>query len=373
MAGIKRFGVVFLIALGPWAVAASGCKGGAEAGASADVAIADDALVEEHDAGSVAWTVSADGSVKARVGDAEGKQIKKDVSGTLAWKSPAADAKAEVKSIALALDASTGLLVAAGPKLEADLTEVAYTLSVSGKPWSGTLHLPAGGTAELVASAKASAEASAALEGKLGPHGGTIQIIGDDRFEIVADGAGEVRVYLLGPDLKAIAIGERKITLAINAEANAPEVVVLLPAPGKLYVKGKLKANVDPVRITLAVNVDGKARVALVGFKPGARLAIGAKAPRIKLQVKGAFDAPDLDVNLDAKAKANANANLNVDAPDIKLAGPDVKVKAKIKAPEVKIKPPEVKVKTSSEAKAGGGVKASGGVKAKAGFGVSIR
>lgn len=371
MAGIKRFGILFLIALGPWAMVAGGCKGGAEADASADVAIAEDALVEDHEAGTIAWTVAADGSVKARVGDAEGKQIKKNISGTLAWKSPAADAKAEVKTVPLAVDASTGLLIAAGPKLEADLTEVGYTLSVSGKPWSGTLHLPAGGTAELVASAKASAEASAALEGKVGPHGGTIQIVGDDRFEIVADGAGEVRVYLLGPDLKAIAIGERKVTLAVNVEANAPEVVVLLPQPGGLYVKGKLKANVDPIRITLGVNVNGKARVALVGVKPGARLAVGAKAPRIKLQIKGAFDAPDVDANLAAnvKADAKANANLNVGAPNVKIAGPDVKVNAKFKGPEVKLKAPEAK----ASAKAGGGASASGGVKAKAGFGVSIR
>jgi hypothetical protein len=369
MANIKkRFGSWLSVAVALWALALGGCKGGAEA--SADAPLEADAIIEEHGAGSVAWSVAADGAVKARVGDAGGKQVRQNLSGMLAWKSPASNARAEVKTVPLALDAKTGLLLAAGPRLEADLTEVGYTLNVDGKPWSGTLHLPAGGTAELVASAKASAEANAAIEGKAGPHGGVVQIVGEDRLEIVVDEAsGEVRVYLLDAELKAIAVGERKVTLAVNAEANAPEVVVLAPDAKGLYLKGMLKAAVDPVRVTVAVHVDGKARVAIVGLKPNARLRVGADAPRLKIKVKGAFDAPDVDL----RAKAKGKADVKIAGPDVKIDGPDVKAKAnvKVKGPEVKVKAPEAK----ASAKAGAGANGGGSAKAKAkvGFGVSIK
>src|SRR5258708_831474 len=83
-------------------------------------------------------------------------------------------------------------------------------------PWARTLHLPPGGTAELVAGAKAAAQVN--VDAKAGPHGGVIQVVGNERFEVVAnESTGEARVYLLDPDLKVVAIGDRKITLGVVA------------------------------------------------------------------------------------------------------------------------------------------------------------
>ena len=347
---------LWLAALPCTALTVTGC--GSEE--KVETATPEDAIVEEHEGGSIAWSVAADGKARALVFNAEGKPIKEKVTGTLAWK---ADAKAEAKPVAMDLDAKAGALVAAGPKLEADITEIGYTVTVDGKPWSGTLHVPVGGTAELVASAKAGAEASASIEGKVGPHGGVIQIVGEDRFEIVADEvSGEVRVYLLDADLNVVAMGDRKITLAVVGDVS--EVIDLeADAEGGLFLHGKWKLQADPIKITLAVRANGKVTVAIVGFKPGAKFALHAKGPRLKVRVKGAFDG-DVDAKARAKLglKANVKAKAKIDAPDV-----DLKAKAKVKAPDVnvKVKAPEAKAKASAGAKAGSG--ASGSVGAKAG------
>ena len=350
------------------------CSAAVLAGCSSEekveVATPEDAIVEEHEGGSVAFSVAGDGKVRAAVSGPDGKPIREKVSGTLAWK---ADANAEAKAVPLDLDAKAGVLVAAGPKLEADITEVGYTVTVDGKPWSGTLHLPAGGTAELVASAKAGAEASASLEGKVGPHGGMIQIVGEDRFEIVADEvSGEVRVYLLDADLNIVAIGDRKITLAVVADA--PQIIVLEPdLDGGLYLRGKWNVQADPIKITLAVRAaaGAKVNVAIVGFRPGAKFALHAKGPRLKVRVKSAFDG---DVDVKARAKLGLKAKVKVAAPDVNLKA---KADAKIKAPDVdvkaKVKAPEVNVKKKADAKASAGAGAGAGAKAGAKAGVSVK
>src|SRR5262249_45588132 len=191
------------------------------------------------------------------------KPVTGNASGSLAWKA-GSDAP---KMIVLTPDAKAqGMLVASGPKLEADLTEVGYTVTVNEKPWSGTLHLPPGGTAELVANARAAAKVN--LDAKVGPHGGALQVIGDERYEIVqSDATGAIRVYLLDPDLKVVAIGDRKITLGIVADT--PQIVVLVPEPeAGLYARAKVNLKVDPVRITLAVRQAAAVKVAIVGWAP---------------------------------------------------------------------------------------------------------
>jgi hypothetical protein len=350
------------------------CSAGMLVGCSSEekveVATPEDAIVEEHEGGSVAFSVAGDGKVRAAVSGPDGKPIKEKVSGTLAWK---ADAAAEPKTVPLDLDAKAGVLVAAGPKLEADITQVGYTVTVDGKPWSGTLHLPAGGTAELVASAKAGAEASASLDGKVGPHGGVIQIVGEDRFEIVADEvSGEVRVYLLDADLNIVAMGDRKITLAVVGDAS--QVIVLEPdLDGGLYLKGKWNLQADPIKITLAVraNAGAKVNVAIVGFRPNMKFALHAKGPRVKVRLKSAFDG-----DVDVKARAKLGLKAKVKAPDVnvkakadaKIKAPDVDVKAKVKAPEV-----NVKKKADAKASAGAGAGAKAGAKAGAGASVGLK
>ncbi|MGK4007649.1 hypothetical protein WMF31_33820 [Sorangium sp. So ce1036] len=342
----------------------------AEVTASAEAAIGEGAYVEEHESGKAAFHVAADGSVKAAVLGPDGEPIREDVTGTLLWK----DASGE-KTVPLTFDSKAGFLVAAGPKLEADLTQIGYTLNVAGKPWSGTLHVPAGGTAELFANAKASADL-ALPEGKLGPHGGRIEIVGDDRLELLVDEVtGEVRVYVLDADLKPVDLGERKITLGVVAEA--PQVVVLAPVAASVaagatagaYLTGKLALAADPLKLTIAVRNAGRSAVALCGYRAGAAFAVHARAPRVKVRVKTDWHAhavadlkakADLDPKVHvhagagAAAKAHANAkakaNVHVKAPSVRVTPPSVNVQ--IKAPKIAIPKPSFKASASAGASA---------------------
>ncbi|WP_437928280.1 hypothetical protein WMF37_03300 [Sorangium sp. So ce291] len=348
----------------------------AEVTATAESAIGEDAYVEDHESGKAAFNVAADGSVKAAVTGPDGKPIRENVSGTLLWKGPSG----EEKTVPLTFDEKAGLLVAAGPKLEADLTQIGYTLNVAGKPWSGTLHVPAGGTAELYANAKGAADLRLP-EGKLGPHGGRIEIVGDDRLELLVDEAtGEVRVYVLDVDLKPVDIGERKITLGVVADA--PQLVVLTPVAASAdvnadvnakvaasaYLTGKLALAADPLKLTIAVRNAGRSAVALCGYHAGAAFAVHARAPRVKVRVKTDWDAhahahaladlkakadfdPKVHVHTGAAARANAKANVNVRAPSVRVTPPSINVQ--LKAPSISIPKPSFKASASARASAG--------------------
>src|SRR5262245_27379426 len=86
-------------------------------GATAEIAVngelGTDVFVEEQDDGSVAWRIDPDGQVKAAVSTSAGAQIKEDIGGSVIFKVDGG----EPKTVPLALDTKTGLLVAAGPKL----------------------------------------------------------------------------------------------------------------------------------------------------------------------------------------------------------------------------------------------------------------
>ena len=70
--------------------------------------------------------------------------------------------------------------------------------------WAGALHVPAGGTKELVLTARTAATKDN-YKGQKGPNGGVVQRVGDDVVEIVGDkGTGQVRVYALDATLKPI-------------------------------------------------------------------------------------------------------------------------------------------------------------------------
>src|SRR5262249_19063015 len=146
-------------------------------GTTAPVEIGADTIVEEHEDASVAFSVAPDGQFRGQVRTKDGAVVRENVSGKVEWGAPTveADAKAgasaEARVVPLQSDATTGVLFAAGPKLEADLTPIRYSLDVSGKAVAGTLHVPIEGTAALVASAKASASVEAPKI-KVGPHGG---------------------------------------------------------------------------------------------------------------------------------------------------------------------------------------------------------
>jgi hypothetical protein len=259
----------------------AGCGGGcSKSGDGANAIGAESALVEVLENGTVAWRVGADGKIVAEVTDKEGKPASKDASGTVTWKSESG----EPGSAKLAYDADAKALVGAGPAPKADFTELKYDITAKPGALTGVLQVPVGGTAALVADAKAAEKEKLAADAT-GPNGGVVQVVGDDRVEILADDeSDEVRVYVLDANGKAASVGSRKITLAVNADAD--EVIVLTPSADGLFLTGHWKAKSDPSRITVVVHKDGQPRVAIVGWKPGTKLLV-AGGPKVKVKKHG--------------------------------------------------------------------------------------
>jgi hypothetical protein len=233
----------------------AGCKGSATGIAG----LGPDALVEKFDGANIGWVIDSDDQVRAVVEGGDGKPVAKDVTGTLVYKTPDGNSK----TVALAADAKSGALVAVGPKLDAPLTEVAYTVDAAGKPFSGTMYVPKGGTVAIAAEAKGSVDAGASV----GPHGGDVEHVGNDWVEVVASKNGEVRGYVLDADRNAIPAGARKIVLGV--EADHPELIVLQPEPSGRFLVGRWHVHGDPKRITVGVETGGELHAVLVGWRPG--------------------------------------------------------------------------------------------------------
>lgn len=252
------------------------------------------ALTEQHEPGSVVMTVAADGKATVLVKDRDGKPIEEGVSGTLTVKAPGEDG-APVTAELVPVPRSGGVLTAAIPKLEGDLTEIGYELKVNGAPIQGVVHVPRGGTQELHESAKANNDP--ALEGKKGPNGGVLQRVGDDVVEIIADQkTGELRVYVLNLDLKPVPIGEREIKLAVNTGPKA-EVLVLAPGPDRLYFTGKLSVKVNPTKLTVVLTNQGHTDVVLCGYRPGGVVVLGPAAPAIAILAVTTWSVVNVKVN----------------------------------------------------------------------------
>ncbi len=280
---MRNSSVLYAMLLAVGLAIAPGCK------RSAPTADMTNALTEQTEDGSVAWDIRRDGKIRALVRAPSGEIVKANATGAVTVKT-----EDGVQSVNLKQDPKTGLLYGDGPKLKGDLTEVDYALKVGGKDFNGLLYVPEGGTAELGESANASARVSVP-EGKRGPHGGAIQVVGHDRLELVADPSSkEVRVYVLSDDLKPVTVGARKIKLAVVDDR--PEVIVLTPDPGGMYVKGRMTSEHDPVKITVSVTVNEERHVALVGYQPGSVILVGPRAPRVHVMVLGVFRGPDVVV-----------------------------------------------------------------------------
>jgi hypothetical protein len=258
------------VALAVLSAALPGCskKDKPDAEVTAENLSADDAITEQYEAGTVTWAVQPDGKVKARIKSPDGAPIEDGVKGTLTVRPTVKDAKPVTAP--LTFDAKAGVYTADIPKLDADLTEVGYELDVKGKPVKGAMHLPKGGTKELVATAKVTAEVKIPKD-KKGPNGGIIQVAGDDLLEIVADQkSGETRVYVLDDDFKPVAVGKRKIKLGVVA--NAPETVELAAEPKGMFLYGKLNVKANPSKLTVVLyepEVPDPV-VVLCGYSPGA-------------------------------------------------------------------------------------------------------
>jgi hypothetical protein len=175
------------------AVLVTGCKGkGEDPSAEPQAAAAEDtgaALVEERDEGKLEWIVQPDGHVRVKVTPNEGG-------------SPTVKGALLVSGESYNLKADGTTLSGEGPKLTAELTTIEYSLKVGDAEWKGTLNVPPGGTKDLVAAPTVSVP-----EGTKGPNGGVVDVIGEQRVEIVTDEkTGEVRVYFLDENLKVIPV-----------------------------------------------------------------------------------------------------------------------------------------------------------------------
>lgn len=314
-----RVGLVLSLA---FAVAGCGKKKeettGEEKAAPAATAAASSSIVEVYERGQIAWNVDTNGQLLARVQDDSGTNTSKKASGTIEW-----NEGETVRSAKLSFDEKAEALVAQGPVPKDDLTEIRYSLVYDGEPVIGSLHVPQAGTAALSAEAEAAAkiDVSAAVP----PHGGVIQVVGEDRVEIVADDdSDEVRVYVLDASWKPIVVGDRKITIAIGGAK--PQVVVLTAGEGGAYFVGHWTIVGEPPRLTVMIKRPGATHVAIVGFHPGAKLHV-AGGPKVKVKVKGVAWGPKADVKVVGAAPA---AIVKVNGPKVKVDGPkaDVKVNA---------------------------------------------
>jgi hypothetical protein len=253
--------------LGLTATLASGCKKPA-----APEATAEQVLTEEGDDGTITWDVEPDGSVHAALAGADGTPITKNIAGRLTWPGDVADQEREMK-------VDNGALIASGPPLQDDLTEIDYSLEVDGKTWSGALHMPRGGTRSLDDDAKTAA-ATVIPVGKLGPNGGNIQMIGGEPVELVADAqTQEIRFYALDRNYNVIDPGDRTVRLGYAADYSGVEVLVR--EPGALYYVGPWYAGYNPSRVTIAVGFGGVVHVGVMGWRYGERVRFGAGAPPV--------------------------------------------------------------------------------------------
>lgn len=368
------------LCLGAVLVAAPACKKASSDVTPAPVPVAEEglvdmpeAIVEENDNGSVAWSVASDGQLKAIVKSTAGKPITKNITGELLWKGPNGDEK-----IPITVDKS-GYVVATGPKLQDDLTEITYNLQVENKPWLGTLHVPRGGTLELSASANEGTNVAVTVPaGKVGPNGGVVQVVGEDRVEVIADkNTGQVRAYFLDPEFKVIKGPNRKVRIAIAGET--PEIIVLEPEPTVgLYFVGRARTRVDPLRLTVAVTNHEVTHTRIVGFQPHTRLVVGARAPRVKFLVASGWE-PDVDVRVHGRGPAvvvrddDDHHHGRVDVrvrdhgppPHVRAgAGVSVGVGVAVAVPRPP-PPPSLHVGVGVGVHAGAGVQAGGGVRVK--------
>jgi hypothetical protein len=271
---------VYVILIAATLATSSACK------RSAPIAEMKDALTEQNEDGSVSWEMGGDGRIRALVRSPSGEILKSNGTGAVTIKG-----EDGTQTVTLKQDPDTGLLVGQAAKLKGELTEVDYALNVGAKDWKGVLYVPEGGTAELDEGAKAASKVTVP-EGKQGPHGGTIQVVGQDRIELVADPSSkEARVYVLDGELKQVPVGARKVKLAVVDDR--PEVIVLTPEPGGTFLKGRVASEHDPIKITVSVTVNQERHVALVGYHPGAIIVVGSRAPRIHVMVIDGFRGPD--------------------------------------------------------------------------------
>ncbi|NUP07609.1 MAG: hypothetical protein HOW73_16295 [Polyangiaceae bacterium] len=241
-------------------------------------------ITEQYGDTAVTWNVAPDGDVTVKVKE-NGETVKPaDVDGKLLVKPLGSDEPAKE----IPLKAKGDVLRANVGKLDSDLTEIRYALKVKEKPVAGTLHVPRDGSEELVASAVAAAKTKIEPDAK-GPHGGVVQVVGDDVVEIVGKkGSGDVRVYMLDDDLKPVKVGKQKVKLAFAGDDT--DYVVLTPDAGGEYFHGDVDIKTNPNKITVVIDDGGDVDVALVDYEPAEVIIVGPSAPGCVIYVVDTWD-----------------------------------------------------------------------------------
>jgi hypothetical protein len=274
---MRRLSILATVTLALGCSALAGCH--KQAAEPADPIPADSAVTEAGENGTVSWDVESDGKIRGTLKDKDGHPVTKDIIGTMIWPGEVADEERDI-----ALD-ENGALVASGPPLADDLTEIDYALTVDGSPWNGTLHVPRGGTKAIDDDAKVAAQLTVPA-GKLGPNGGTIQYIGGTPVEMVADSTSrEMRLYVLDSNYNVIDPGERTFRLGYAADYSGMQVLVR--EPGANYYVGPWYAGYNPYRVTVAMGYGGEVHVGIVGWRWGESLRWGVYAPIGFVGVRG--------------------------------------------------------------------------------------
>jgi hypothetical protein len=272
-----------------------------------------DAIAERGPHGTSTWIIQPDGAVSATLKTADGAPVTQPVNGEIVFATPSGP-----KPVPVQYDPKAGVLTAQGPKLEADVTPVSYTLSISGTPWDGSIDVPRGGTQDLVATGKIQGSLAPST---VGPNGGIVQTVGPDRIELVANKhTGDVRAYVLDADNHPVDPGDRKITVAIQGE---PEVLVLAPEPSAHFFVGHLRTRVNPAYLTVAVSVRGTTHAGLVGWSPGAVVVVGPEAPRLHLLVVDAWPGEVVEL---LGPHGMFHGGVVVGGPELVVEGPSVVV-----------------------------------------------
>jgi len=244
---------------------------------------ADATVTEKHGEKSVSWMITPEGTVHALV-KGPGDQPIADAKGLVSVKPFGSSEKPKFHE----LEAKPGALNAEIGKLDADLTEVSYQIVAGGETLRGFLHVPPGGTAKLVASAKVAADSGVKAEEK-GPHGGPIQVVGKNLVEVVGnEKTGEIRVYLLNDDRKVVAVEKQKVKVAI--QGDDAEMIELKVAEKNTHFEGTLRHKTNPHKVTVVIEDAGETHVAIVGYRPATVIVVGPAAPRVAVFVVTSWD-----------------------------------------------------------------------------------
>ena len=163
-----------------------------------------DALVLDAGDQKLAVVVEPDGKTQLSAYDAEGKEIAaENISGQLR--------AAETDWVTVGKPGASAQLA----PLEQGLTTIELALKLKGKEFKESIDIPEGGTKALLKKSKVTV-----AEGTKGPNGGTVDVVDDQRVELVMDDStGDIRVYFLNEKLEVIDVpAGTDITINIDDE-----------------------------------------------------------------------------------------------------------------------------------------------------------